>query len=57
MATMTQDIEKMAVENMVKEAREVSARLTNGSGTVSSCPAHTDMAHGLRLCLDLLVCL
>lgn len=55
--SMTQDLEKMAVEKMITEARETSARLGNGSGVVASCPAHTDIAHGVRLCLDLLVCL
>lgn len=50
-------LEKMAMNKMIAEAKETGVRLSNGSGTVSSCPAHADIAKGVKLCLDLLVCL
>lgn len=55
--TFTNELEKMAVQKMIQEARETSAHLSNGSGQVSNCPAHADIAKGVRLCLDLLLCL
>jgi hypothetical protein len=54
--TIGADLEKMAVGRVVEEARQVSAKLQNGSGYVATCPAHADLAKGVRLCLDLLVC-
>jgi hypothetical protein len=55
--TIGNDLERMAVNKMILEARETSAHLSNGSGRVEGCQAHGDIAKGLRLCLDLLVCL
>ena len=55
--TLTTDLERMAVQKMIQEARDTSTHLSNGSGNVANCPAHADLAKGVRLCLDLLICL
>lgn len=49
------DFNKMAMDKLIGEAKEISKKLSNGSGTVKSCPAHVDIAAGMRLCLDILI--
>lgn len=51
----TTDLNKMAMEKLIGEAKDIAQRLSNGSGKVESCPAHGDMAKGIKLCLDILI--
>ena len=44
-----------ALERIEAEAQRVVARLRNGAGRVEGCSAHSDLADGVRLSLELLL--
>jgi len=46
--------ERMAVQRLRSEARTIASHLGNGSGQVPNCPAHGDIAAGLRISLEML---
>jgi hypothetical protein len=46
--------EKMAVQRLRNDARTIAAHLGNGSGSVSGCAAHGDIAAGLKISLEML---
>jgi len=49
------NLEEFAVGRIEEEARRVIARLQDGSGRVEKCHAHSDLAEGVRLSLEMLL--
>ncbi len=48
-------IESLAMGNLREDVKKTIAKLENGAGRVEGCPGHTPLAHGVVLCLKLLL--